>query len=990
MGVAHKIELFDRAMSVRTQYLVEKRMSLELHPTDVSAAETLFKSWQTGMDVELEATFKALDMTSWLNVVQHLRSLGLKEEAQPPKLNIMVGGGLRFTLVGEGLIEEYCKDNLLVGKPFHCVLKEKKRAAAATATATGDDRKTEVDWKDYGVRVKLRRELPLAMDDVRVRDALSRWPTLPKSFRYITRYSFTSLQHKGLIFDLSLVRQNRKGPRGEFIPATSFLSAEIAKQPVQYEAEVEVVDDATYKALIVGIATVLRGIQRSFMLVRNSTRKTVLDFMAATTGSPPKVFPGPKPATIEMANIMLTATPNVSNIRFDDYNVTDKADGERCLLVVMKSGSIFLVDMNMNVFATDIRLPTAMAAEWGGTVLDGEWVHQNAAKTPMSRYYAFDILNGRKGADVSAMPFIVRGPEADGSKSRHGVLSEATGILANAERFGTAPAHQAFSVHMKEFRTALNPADMYGIFKETAAILDRVDPPYHTDGLIFTPNAEPLPKGKRSWPAQMKWKPSAENTIDFLVRVEHERGPDGASLPTELINIKAQEDTNQIVRYKTLRLLVGYDTDPALANPRDTILNKKPLPTVLDRDDEREGGGRRLMRPGEFLPDANDPMASVCYMAINAGATDPAGATDAAQDVRAMDESVRCMNGDPIQSNSIVEMAYNPEKPTGWRWEPLRVRWDKTEKYQSGVVGGTMNAAWVANTIWNSIHMPITESMIRTGTLEESQEEAGRAAAGEMTAAYYMRKAPSRDLFKVRGLRKFHNHIKEDILLSRVLKKGAALFDMTCGRAGDIHKWIAAQPGWVLGTDIAEKNLTDPRDSAYQRYLTQTVQMGGKIPPMLFIQADASQRLSDGGAGQSPLDRAMLRTLWGSEEALSPPYAQHFRGKAADGFDVLSCMFSIHYFFKDRPTLDGWMRNMSQSLRVGGYFVAVVLMAMRWSASCRIFLSMESVVVQRGAVISGPFRSAMRAIACLRTTMDWAGQLMSASFQSATPIRNIW
>jgi SAM-dependent methyltransferase len=211
--------------------------------------------------------------------------------------------------------------------------------------------------------------------------------------------------------------------------------------------------------------------------------------------------------------------------------------------------------------------------------------------------------------------------------------------------------------------------------------------------------------------------------------------------------------------------------------------------------------------------------------------------------------------------------------------------------------------------------------MIRTGALEESQEEAGRVMTSEMAQAYYIRKAPSRDLFKIRGLRKFHNHIKEDLLLARVLKRGAALFDMTCGRAGDIHKWIAAQPGWVLGTDIAEKNLTDAKDSAYQRYLTQMIQLGGKVPPMLFVQADASQRLSDGGAGQSALDRAMLRTLWGSEEALTPPYAQLFRGKAADGFDVLSCMFSIHYFFKDRPTIDGWLRNISQSLRVGGYFV---------------------------------------------------------------------
>ena len=60
-------------------------MSLELHPNAASAAETLFKTWESGTDVELEATFKTLDLTQWLQVVQHLRSLGLREESQPAK-----------------------------------------------------------------------------------------------------------------------------------------------------------------------------------------------------------------------------------------------------------------------------------------------------------------------------------------------------------------------------------------------------------------------------------------------------------------------------------------------------------------------------------------------------------------------------------------------------------------------------------------------------------------------------------------------------------------------------------------------------------------------------------------------------------------------------------------------------------------------------------------------------------------------------------------
>ncbi len=98
-------------------------MSLELTSVENSAIDTLWRSWKDSSDTELEATFNSLDYTSFLNVIKHLRNMGLREEVQAPKLNIMVAGGLRFTLVGDGVISAYCKDNTLRGKPFHVILK---------------------------------------------------------------------------------------------------------------------------------------------------------------------------------------------------------------------------------------------------------------------------------------------------------------------------------------------------------------------------------------------------------------------------------------------------------------------------------------------------------------------------------------------------------------------------------------------------------------------------------------------------------------------------------------------------------------------------------------------------------------------------------------------------------------------------------------------------------------------------------------------------
>ena len=348
--------------------------------------------------------------------------------------------------------------------------------------------------------------------------------------------------------------------------------------------------------------------------------------------------------------------------------------------------------------------------------------------------------------------------------------------------------------------------------------------------------------------------------------------------------------------------------DAAFRDPRDTILGKKPLP-----DSSKPGE----YRPVEFTPlEPADPMAGVCYMAIDSGAADPAGAAPAAQDTDSRDETIYCTrSGDPILSDCIVEMAYHPEKPAGWRWEPIRVRWDKTERFQRGQPGRTMNADWVADNIWGSIHNPVSETMIRTGNIsDESSEE---------KPYYVSKKAVSRDNFKVAGLARFHNeYVKSEVLLQRVLKKGNALLDLACGRGGDIHKWIKNKAGWVMGVDKNLDCLTAPRSGAYARYLEQLVSKKEQIPPMVFIQASSTQNIRDMTAGATDMDKNIIRALYDfPEKAETPAGVEPMRGLAAKGFDVVSCMFALHYFFKDRASVDGFLQNVSDNLKVGGFFV---------------------------------------------------------------------
>ena len=44
-------------------------------------------------------------------------------------------------------------------------------------------------------------------------------------------------------------------------------------------------------------------------------------------------------------------------------------------------------------------------------------------------------------------------------------------------------------------------------------------------------------------------------------------------------------------------------------------------------------------------------------------------------------------------------------------------------------------------------------------------------------------------------------------------------------------------------------------------------------------------------------------------------------GKAANGFDIASCQFALHYFFENNDILQGFMRNVAECVKLGGYFI---------------------------------------------------------------------
>jgi len=861
--------------------------------------------WFTDSDLELESTFGergVVESNTFLQIAQRIRSKDFEMIPQEDHLSILTPKNLRFSLHGLGVIQSYCREDTLPNQSYTILRKERNSPDS------------NLDWKEYDIRIKMRRETNLDPQDPEVAALVASWATQKKAFRLIRRWSFKG---KGIRIDLSMVRQTPIDPETrQFQWSTHFLKKNILLEVPRYEVEVELLHDQpetstparALHALISGMGEVERAIQRNTLLIKKSVVASVRAEYQALVES--KEFRGVNPVTLQLENMGEAAVDPedmIPNVR-RGYNVTDKADGLRAMGFVDATGELFLLDQSMNVYRTGLRNPSCARS-----LVDGEWVTMTVEKKPIHHYLIFDIYHDTDGKKVSSLPFAQfkeksMDMEADTRFQRMNEwykrwttgmqiitkhITEATRLIVALKRF--------------EFASAYTPS----IFTHACASILDGSHLYHTDGLILTSLSKPLPDGAGvRFSHQFKWKPAIDNTIDFLVK--YDRHPE---LPMDTISTTISSTDDRVIQYKTLHLFVGGISRPP---PRDVILNQ--LPSV------KEGGQR--YQAILFAPlDYPDTMANQCYVPI---------------EVDAETNEAYCITADsnePIPDCSIVEMRYDPTKEPGWRWIPSRIRHDKTErlikeKERSRQTGRPvsysrmMNDEKVAQSVWNSIHEPITVSMIRSGRMEPNEDEMKalmESRKGDMTRSYYQRTAPKENTAMVRGLRDFHNeYIKDMILLQTGLRKGTRLVDVACGKGGDLWKWTKHGARYVVGIDYAGENITNPNDGAYARYVDMIPKARGAAPQIAFLVGNSSKPIVTGEAGASPQEKDMFRSIFGREnpEGPLPKFIQHtMAGQFREGADVVACMFALHYFFENQATLDGFLENLSQLVKSGGYMI---------------------------------------------------------------------
>jgi hypothetical protein len=885
---------------------------------------------------ELEVVFGKYEMISKIdfdNVVSKLKSSRFHciNEQGDYHLNIQTQftdkgytkmSNIRTTVSGLENIQKYCTSNTLDEGGISNInivsfLQKRQKKVAWEYLKS-------IDYGDYNFRINYKNELQLSPLYGLARELIDDWPKRKKIFRLLKRFTFINNEFEYPVkIDMSIVRSSTIKGRG-MIPTYMIDESNVFNNPEIFEIEIEVDNKKLYRLISkkkeandgeihdVGefekelngyvnksvnrcIKLILSGLQQTNYPISSNVMNQVLNNYLNVInnkkgGLDRKIqtrdFIGPSSISLEVKNIIpLNADLNIGNIR-NPYAVTEKADGLRKLLFISHDGRLYLIDTNMKVQFTGIITKNSKCYN---TVIDGEHVNTNKKNEYINLYLAFDIyiINNK---DIRSMEFINKKSQ----NGRHITLNKLLVILdAESVIGGKIP----MSIKIKEFEYS-DEKSSETIFDKCRYILDNIDRgkyEYETDGLIFTPAntgvgshkiGDKVPPIKQTWRYSFKWKPPEHNTIDFLTTTT--KSDAGNDIVQNIF-----KNGNDVKEYKTLQLRVGYDEKRhGYLNPvEDVLQDNLPVFSKLNHREYNE------YKPVLFYPSA----PSLSY---------PAYLCNIQLEARGSHNVMTIENkSEIIEDETIVEFKFIKNNDELWQWVPIKVRYDKTAEYRKG--GRNYgNSYTTAQSVWSSIHNPVTIDMIRGENIPNDADD----------DVYYNF---NNNKTETRALRDFHNLYVKKNLISNVAQRGGTLIDMSVGKGGDLHKWINSKLSFVFGIDLSKDNIENKLDGAYARYLNCCKRFKN-LPKVLFINGDSGLNIKNGDVGKDEKAKLIARAIFGNgpkDKNKLGPAVFNKHGVASDGFNIVSNQFSLHYFFKDVHVLNEFIRNVSECCSVGGYFI---------------------------------------------------------------------
>jgi hypothetical protein len=637
------------------------------------------------------------------------------------------------------------------------------------------------------------------------------------------------------------------------------------------------------------IYDILCQINQTKLLVSKTQKNEILDEYYKLTNQETrknKVFMAPQPVTLNLSNLYDKNPINILN----NYAVTEKADGQRYLLYINKSKRGYLINTKLDdVLDIGVEFPN-IKAEW---VLDGEYIQKDKNNQPIQLFMIFDVYYADLKDDPYKLPYY-----DETNLSREKILEifdkEYTKNMKIVDQ-----DFDIFRIYNKKYHYSINTYDLEQIDKSillhSKFILDKNNDggfEYSIDGLIYLPLKLPVKSdldGKPqkfingAWKHNFKWKPPEENTIDFkistvkqTISMKNYQAVRDKKIPYTITD----DDGNQTINYyKQVKLIVAYD------ETQDTTLdyNMKILET-LKKDSKRD----------KNLIVFNPPNSNQDYGKTNVKLTN--GKIICEKDKR------------EVQDGDIVEMMFDENDTDGFMWIPLKLRSDK------------LKPQWflAANNVWSTITYPISTSMISGNIdLETIKESLPNNANDDL---YYVKENEN---VTSSSLRKLHNFIKYNLITGICDGQNVNIMDTSIGQGGDLKKYIQKEfkCEFLFGLDLNSTN------EASRRFYN----MAYKKPKAVFIRYDTSKNIKDGeGIYNTEVEKDiehsehMINILYGLNKSIPENY-KNIRAKynklCLKKFDLISCQFSLHYYFESVDKFNGFLSNLTDNCKPGGYFI---------------------------------------------------------------------
>lgn len=247
-------------------------------------------------------------------------------------------------------------------------------------------------------------------------------------------------------------------------------------------------------------------------------------------------------------------------------------------------------------------------------------------------------------------------------------------------------------------------------------------------------------------------------------------------------------------------------------------------------------------------------------------------------------------SNEEIMRDSIVRFLFEPmyrEHTNEFLWTPVSVDHEKTRLFRLGdIVYGTSET--YANHMWNAFSNPVDRSMLVNDSVPDE----------EVISTQTLYYEPNDKRYKKYAYQVFHNQVVKQDLIKKYAPARGKLLDLASGLGADMSKWRAAKLGTVIGIELVKESIEygleyykrTPRPKPFVQYIW------GNAAELIF---------PDYAAGLDMNAKKLMKQTFVSKYM----------------FDVVSCQFALHYFFKDEITLRGLLQNVSDNLTIGGHFI---------------------------------------------------------------------